>query len=129
MPKIRAFKIWYSDQAFDSIQAVAKDIFGAWKEAPDQDIQAVVFYFEANDGLGRPMRRIMKGQDYYAMDENENLSEHFDDITKVGGIVKYGKFTDWNNLMRLEEDSFRDYGESWLWSKPVTHIQGIKTDI
>src|SRR3989338_1805181 len=88
MPKLRAFKIWYSDKTFDSTQAVAKDVFGAWQEAPDQDIQVVVFYFEENDGSGRPMRRIMKGQDYYAMDENGNISEHFDDIAKVNGIVK-----------------------------------------
>ena len=129
MPKIRAFKIWYSDKTFDSTQAVAKDVFGAWKEAPDQDVQVVMFYFDENDGMGRPMGRVMKGQDYYAMDENGNLSEHFDDIAKVSGAVKYGKFTDWNNLMRLEEISFRDYGEGWLWSKPVIHVQGIKTDI
>src|SRR3989344_9649600 len=83
MPKIRAFKIWYSDQTFDSTQAVAKDIFGAWKEAPDQDIQAVVFYFDENDALGRPTRRYMRGQDFYAMNDEENLSEDFDDITKV----------------------------------------------
>ena len=130
MEKIRAFKIWYSNKTFDSTQAVAKDIFGAWKEAPDQDIQVVVFYFDANDGLDRPTRRVMKGKDYYAMDENENLSEHFDDITKVNGVVTYGKFTAWDNLVRIDTEAFNDYGEGWLWSKPViTHIQGIKTDI
>ena len=130
MPKIRAFKIWYSDKTFDSTQAVAKDIFGAWKEAPDQDIQVVVFYFDANDELGRPTRRIMKGEDFYAMDEIENLSEHFDDVTKVSGIVKYGKWTDWDNLVRIDAESFNDYGEGRLWSKPVpAHIQGLKSDI
>src|SRR3989344_4684693 len=96
MPKLRAFKIWYSDKTFDSAQATAKDVFGAWKEAPDHDIQVVVFFF----------------------DENENLSEHFDDITKVSGIVKYGKFTDWDNLVRIDADAFNDYGEGWLWQKP-----------
>lgn len=126
---IKAFKIWYSDKTFDSAQATAKDIFGAWKEASDQDIQVVVFYFDEDDGSGRPMRRVVKGQDYYAMDENGNISEHFDDITKVNGIVKNGKFTEWNNLMKIEELSLNDYGEGWLWSKPVTHVQGIKTDI
>src|SRR3989344_8024809 len=118
MPKIRAFKIWYSDKTFDFTQAVAKDVFGAWKEAPDQDVQVAVFYFDANDELERPTRRIMKGEDFYAMDEIENLSEHFDDVTKVSGIVKYGKFTDWDNLVRIDADAFNDYGEGWLWQKP-----------
>ena len=126
---IKAFKIWYSDKTFDSTQAVAKDIFGAWKEAPDQDIQVVVFYFEENDGLGRPTRKYMRGEDFYAMDETEKLSEHFDDITKVEGVVKYGKYTTDENIAKLETESFEDYGEGWLWSKPVTHVQGIKTDI
>lgn len=117
MPKVRAFKIWYSDKIC-SFHADAKDVFGAWKEIPDQDIQVVVFYFDQNDSFGRPMRRVMKGQDYYAMDENGNLSEHFDDITKVSGIVKYGKWTDWDNLVRIDGDAFNDYGEGWLWQKP-----------
>lgn len=129
MPKVRAFKIWYSDKTFDSTQAVAKDIFGAWKEALDQDIQVVVFYFDENDALGRPTRRYMRGQDFYAMDDEENLSESFDDIAKVKGEVKYGKYTTDENISRIEAESFNDYGEGWLWSKPVAHIQGIKTDI
>ncbi|MCR4342578.1 MAG: hypothetical protein NUV40_01580 [Patescibacteria group bacterium] len=126
---IKAFKIWYSDKTFDSAQATAKDIFGAWKEAPDQDIQVVVFYFDENDGLGRPARRYMRGQDFYAMDGEENLSESFDDITKIKGEVKYGKYTTDENISKIEVESLGDYGEGWLWSKPVTHIQGIKTDI
>ncbi len=130
MPKIRAFKIWYSDKTFDSTQAVAKDIFGAWKESPDQDIQVVVFYFDENDALGWPTRRIMKGEDFYAMDEIENLSEHFDDVTKVNGIVKYGKWADWDNLIRIDTEALNDYGEGWLWSNLAPeHIQGVKTDI
>lgn len=129
MPKIRAFKIWYSDKTFDSTQAVAKDVFGAWKEAQDQDIQAVIFYFDENDGLGRPMRRIMRGVDYYALDASENLSDHFDDITKVSGAIKYGKYTTNENEKKIASESFADYGEGWLWSKQVTHVQGIKTDI
>lgn len=129
MPNIRAFKIWYSDKTFDSTQAVAKDIFGAWKEAPDQDIQVVVFYFDEKDGLGRPMRRMMSADDYYSMDEFENLYQSFDDITKVSGMVKFGKFTTMENLVRIEKEAVEDYGEGWLWLKPATHIQGIKTDI
>jgi len=116
--RIEAFKIWYSNKTFDSAQVAARDVFGAWKEAPDQDIQVVVFYFNEDDSFGRPTRRVMKGQDYYAMDENENLSEHFDDITKVSGVVKYGKWTDWNNISRIDAESFSDYGEEWLWQKP-----------
>lgn len=129
MPKIRAFKIWYSDKACSTPFFKSGDVFGAWKNTPDQDVQAIVFYFDENDALGRPLRRIMKGQDYYAMDENGNLSEHFDDITKVSGVVKYGKYTTDENIARIEAASFKDYGEGWLWSKPAPHIQGIKTDI
>lgn len=129
MQKIRAFKIWYSDKTFDSTQAESKDVFGAWKEAPDEDVQVVVLYFDENDALGRPTRRYMRGQDYYAMDDSENLSESFDDITKVKGVVKYGKYTTEEKITKIEAESFNDYGEGWLWLKPVTHIQGIKTDI
>jgi|SRR3989338_3698279 len=128
MQKLRAFKIWYSDKTFDSAQA-AKDVFGAWKEAPDQDIQVVVFYFEENDGLRRPYRRMMQGNDYYALDETGEITESFDDITKVRGAVKYGKWTDWDNIVRLAKEAIDDYGEDWLWQKPITHIQGIKADI
>ena len=71
----------------------------------------------------------MRGQDFYAMNDEENLSEDFDDITKVNGEVKYGKYTTEENIAKIEAESFNDYGEGWLWSKPVTHIQGIKTDI
>jgi len=116
--RIKAFKIWYSDKTFDSAQATARDVFGAWKEAPDQNIQVVVFYFDEDDSFGRPTRRVMKGQDYYAMDENENLSEHFDDITKVSGVVRYGKWTEWDNFVRIDAEAFSDYGEGWLWQKP-----------
>lgn len=126
---IRAFKIWYSNKTFDSTQAESKDIFAAWKEAPNQDVQVVVFYFDENDALGHPTRRIMQGEDFYAMDENGNLSEHFDDITKVNGVVKYGKWAEWDSFVRISEEAFNDYGEGRLWLKPVTHIQGIKTDI
>lgn len=126
---IKAFKIWYSDKTFDSAQATAKDVFGAWKEAPQDDVQVVVFYFEEIDGLDRPMRRMMSADDYYSMDEFENLYQSFDDITKIKGEVKFGKFTTWENLVRIEKEATDDYGEGWLWSKPATHIQGIKTDI
>ena len=116
--RIKAFKIWYSDKTFDSAQAAARDVFGAWKEAPDQDIQVVVFYFDEDDSFGRPTRRVMKGQDYYAMDEKGNLSEHFDDITKVSGVVRHGKWTEWDNFVRIDAEAFSDYGEGWLWQKP-----------
>ena len=125
MPKIRAFKIWYSDKTFDSTQAVAKDVFGAWKEAPDQDVQVVMFYFDENDGMGRPTRKYMRGEDFYAMDETENLSEHFDDITKVKGVVKYGKYTTNENITKLEVESFDDYGEGWLWQKPPAPVDTV----
>lgn len=122
---IKAFKIWYSDKTFDSTQAVAKDVFGAWKEAPDQDIQVVVFYFEENDGLGRPTRRSMSADDYYSMDELENLYQSFDDITKVKGAVKFGKFTTMENLVRIEKEAVDDYGEGWLWSKPLAPVDTV----
>ena len=120
---IKAFKIWYSGKTFDSTKAVAKDVFGAWKEAPDQDVQVVMFYFDELDGMGRYTRRTMSADDYYSMDAAGNLYQSFDDITKVKGSAKFGKFTTMENLVRIEKESANDYGEGWLWQKPVTHIQ------
>ena len=125
MPKLRAFKIWYSDKTFDSTQAVAKDIFGAWKESPEDDVQVVVFYFEETDGMGRPTRRMMSADDYYSMDDQENLYQSFDDITKVKGAVKLGKFTTMENLVRIEKEAVDDYGEGWLWSKPPAPVDSV----
>lgn len=122
---IKAFKIWYSDKTFDSTQAVAKDVFGAWKEAPQNDVQVVVFYFGETDGLGRPTRRMMSADDYYSMDELKNLYQSFDDITKVKGEVKFGRFTAWENIVRIEKEATDDYGEGWLWSKPPAPVDTI----
>ena len=111
MQKVKAWKIWYSDSTFDSIQ-------GKWEEAPEQDIQVVVFYFDEKDGLGRYMRRYMAGNDYYAfVPETEEITQSFDDISKVNGSIKYGKWTTDENIDRISKEAAIDYGEDWLFQK------------
>lgn len=120
MLKIISWKIWYSNKTFDSTQ-------GSWKEAPDNDVQIIVFYFDKKDGLGRPTRRIMSGNDYYSLDEDENFYESFDDISKVKGHVKYGKWTNDDNIKKIIKESADDYGEGWLFSVEPAKII-VKSD-
>ena len=124
---IIAFKIWYSNSVFESKTGSYAD----WLNSPVDDIQAVVFYFAQKDGMGRHTRRMMRGNDYYGWDGKE-LSEHFDDITKVSGEVKYGKWTGWENHVRIADEALADYGEGWLWhseKKQPTELELIKRDI
>lgn len=111
MSKLLGFKIWYSKSTFDSTQ-------GTWKEAPTDDVQFVMFYFEEKDGLGRPMRRAMHGVDFYAMDDAGNLSQDFDDKSKVSGHIIYGKYMSYPKLETIVKEAYADYGEGWLWQKP-----------
>lgn len=123
-PEILGFKVWYSDSTFDSTQ-------GTWKDAPRDDIQVVVLYFTQLDALGQPTRRISKGVDYYALDDNGNYTEDFDNISKVKGHILYGKYMDWDKLMEIDKQAFDDYGNGWLIpevEKPIankgeTHVQ------
>ena len=116
---VRAFKIWYSDSTFDSTQ-------GAWKEAPKDDVQVVIIYFEKNDALGRPTRLYSSGCDYYALDDEGNFTSHFDDIEKVKGHVLYGKFMNFEELLKKEKIAFNDYGMGWLVEVPKPKDLGTK---
>lgn len=101
------FKIWYSDSTFDSTQ-------GDWDEAPDDDVQYVMIYFQKKDALGRYTRLAASGCDYYALDmKTREFTSSFDDINKVKGYVKYGKFMDLKELLEMRDMFYNDYGE-WL---------------
>ena len=110
--KIRGWKIWYSDTTVDSTQM-------SWDEAPDDDVQVVMIYFEGLDGMGRPTRLYSSGCDVYGLDQEAGtFSSHFDDPSKVTGVIKHGKYTNWQKLLLIEKMAFDDYGEGWLWHKP-----------
>lgn len=105
--KIIGFKIWYSDSVYTSND-------GEWKNAPIDNVQVVMIYFEKKDALNRYTRLYSSGCDYYALDTTKGLfTSHFDDINKVFGHVLYGKFMNWNKLIELEKVAFEDYG-NWI---------------
>ena len=105
--RIIGWKIWYSDKTVDSTQMT-------WEDAPADDVQYVMVYFEAKDALGRFTRLYSTGCDYYALDSVAGrFSSNFDDITKVSGVVKYGKYMDYNQLLDMGKIVFDDYGD-WL---------------
>lgn len=108
-----AFKIWYSDSVFESITGLYSD----WLGSPDMDIQEVMFYFK-EDSQGRLTRSYALGNDFYALTPEFKFTSHFDDITKVAGHIKYGKWTTWENHCRIAAEAFADYGEGWLFEKP-----------
>lgn len=106
--KIIGWKIWYSDSTFDSTQ-------GEWKDAPLDDVQVVMIYFKGVDSLGRHTRLYSSGCDHYALDViNGVFTSHFDDISKVSGDVKVGKFMSYDALIKKEKEAFDDFGEGWL---------------
>lgn len=104
--KIVGFKIWYSDSVYTSLD-------GDWENAPSDDVQIVMVYFEMLDGLGRHTRLYSSGCDYYALNKKGEFTSSFDDIKKVNGHVLYGKFMDYEDLKTLGKVAFDDYGE-WL---------------
>lgn len=117
MKPILGWKIWYSDKTFDSTQ-------GSWADAPVDDAQVIMVYFDEYDPHGRPTRLVMKGCDYYGFDGKEFTSD-FDDKKKVKGEIKNGWYTDWDKLMALEKESFDDYGMGWLvFPPPIGDIKG-----
>lgn len=117
MKPILGWKIWYSNTTFDSTQ-------GSWEDAPTDDVQVVMVFFDEYDPHGRPTRLVMKGCDYYGFDGQEFTCD-YNDITKVKGVIKNGWYTDWDTLMVLEKESFDDYGEGWLISPPpVGDVKG-----
>lgn len=105
------FKIWYSDSTFDSTQ-------GEWTDAPDDDVQYVMIYFQKKDALSRYTRLAASGCDYYALDmETKHFTSSFDDVAKVKGHIKYGKFMDLETLLSMSGEFYNDYGE-WLTGEP-----------
>ena len=112
--KTVAFKIWYSDKTVQSTDLVGATPYEKWLNAPSDDVQLVMVYFEMLDAMGRHTRLFSAGCDYYAMDENGQLTSHFDDIAQVSGHVLYGKFMDYQEHLKLGKIAYDDYGEGWL---------------
>lgn len=115
MERIKAFKIWYSDSTVRSPDVEGGDIFTKWQNCPDEDIQAIVFYFHQKDKQGRPYRRVMQGDDYYGMTRAGKLTQSFTDPEPVEGHIKFGKWTTYENIERIMQKANKDYGEGWLW--------------
>ena len=126
MSDIAAFKIWYSDSTLDSTQIDGMTIFEKWKNAPDQDVQVVFFYFAEKDGTGKHTRREIQGVDYYSLTEDGSISQDFDDITKMTGHVKYGKYMNYDAFLKLYEIAGKDYMEEHFKEAPVP--RGAKDD-
>lgn len=106
-PSVRAFKIWYSDHVYMG------DTYQAWTEGQDDDVQVVVVYFDKLSGRGLPLRMVYFGDDFYGFD-GERFSSHFDDVTRVTGHIKYGKYMDFDDFMELKRRALEDYGRGWL---------------
>ena len=123
---IIAFKIWYSNKILDSTQIDGTTIFEKWKNAPDQDVQVVFFYFTKKDGTGKHTRRESQGVDYYSLTEDESISQDFDDITKMTGHIKYGKYMDYDAFLKLYEIAGKDYMEENFKEAPAP--RGEKDD-
>jgi len=106
--KVIGWKVWYGDES------VVTSRESSWEQAPDQDVQVVMLYFDWKDSQGRPRRQIFSGCDYYFCDGNwtvpSNWADSFTDFSVVKGICKYGKW------MKTEEEyevvrqkAFNDY--------------------
>lgn len=106
--EVIAFKIWYSDSIYKGSS------YEDWTNAPSDDVQVVMIYFNKLDGQGRFTRLYSSGCDYYAMTKDLQFSSHFDDIDKVDGHVLYGKYTNWKRLEKIEREAFDDYGLEFL---------------
>ena len=104
--KLKGFKIWYSKSVFTSLD-------GDWKDAPADDVQVVMIYFEKYDALDRHTRLFSSGCDYYALNENGVFTSAFDDVSLVEGHVLVGKFMQLDKLETIMEEALNDYGE-WL---------------
>ena len=46
------------------------------------------------------------------------MSQDFDDITKVSGVVKNGLYTTDENIKKLAKEAIEDYGKGWLLPEP-----------
>lgn len=113
--KTVAFKIWYSDKVVQSTDLAGATLYQKWLNAPHDDVQLVMVYFAQKDGMGRHTRLFSSGCDYYALNEQGQLTSHFDNISKVQGHVLYGKFMDYEAHLKLCKVAYDDYGEGWLY--------------
>ena len=93
---LRQWRIYYGDgTTFDSND-------GSWEGAPSENVQLVILYEGENDNTipPRPRRFIFSGDDYYFKD-GEIFGSSFDDITKVRGSIKFGKFLSDDDFSRI----------------------------
>lgn len=106
---IIGWKIWYTHDTVDSTQM-------AWKDAPLDDVQVVMVYFEILDGLKRPTRLASSGCDVYIMNEAKGtFASHFEMPAVYDGDIKNGKYMNLQALEKKEREAFDDFGEGWLW--------------
>ena len=112
MTKIIGWKIWYSNNTFDSTQ-------GNWKECSDEDIQFIMVYYDKKDEQNKPYRFAVHGFDWYFYDEqifggnNDTLEEN--KIRYPNCYFKRGKWIDVDTFDKISKDAFDDYGEKWLY--------------
>lgn len=80
---LKGWKIWYGDgSTFTSRH-------GTWADAPIQDIQIVMLYFDKRDVMGNSLRSVFSGFDYYFKD-GDNISAAMTP-SETSGEIKYGK--------------------------------------
>ncbi len=108
--EIVAFKIWYSDSEVEGHS------YDDWVNAPDDDVQVVMLYFEQRDAQGRPTRLYSSGCDNYGLTKDMQFSSSLDDPSKVAGHTKSGKYMNWKQLAKLEKTTYEDWGQEWLWT-------------
>jgi len=103
--KIIGWKIWYCDADLNESMFSSND--GTWEEAPDQNVQRVMAYFDLLDAQGRPRREVLDGSDYYWF--NGKIFDAGDDITKATGPIKYGKEIDYDFFRGIQKKSLKDF--------------------
>ena len=116
---ITGWKIWYSDSTFSSSE-------GKWTDAPDNDVQAIVAYYDQQDeATGLPLRDIYHGHDHYAFD-GKRFSFSDDDQgagfykAKTNGHTKHGAWMEDAGIERIIKQVNNDTGEGWLVPKRKT---------
>lgn len=88
------FTLWYSKTVVDGSS------FLDWLNAPDDDVQWVLLYFDEDDGQGRHCRQTIGGHDYYQMLPEMKIVTT--DSAKPSGVgVKSGKWTSEENIERI----------------------------
>ena len=83
---------------------------GTWENAPDQDVQILMVYEKKTDKQGRPTRIVFSGCDFYFKDGN-SFGQSFDDISKVRGVVKHGKWmnteAEFDDIMAVAMEDYK----------------------